>query len=170
MLLSFRFANHRSFRDEQQLNFTPVYESGTLEADAELAAVPVVGIFGANASGKSNVISALGYLSNMVRTSDRESEPGLGPRRQPFRLDQAVAREPSSYAVDLQINGIRYTYGFILDDDQILEEWLYAYPLKKKRIVFERAGQDFHWGDESSRSNIRQLTHIEGYAKLSLKK
>jgi hypothetical protein len=168
MLLSFRFANHRSFRDEQQLNFTPVYESGALEANAELAAVPVAGIFGANASGKSNVISALGYLSNMVGTSDRESEPGLGPRRQPFRLDPEIAREPSSYAVDLLIDGIRNTYGFILDDDRILEEWLYTYPFKKRRTVFERTGQDFHWGEESSRSSIRKLAEITSHTALFL--
>ena len=168
MLLSFRFANHRSFRDEHQLNLTPVYESGAPGADPELAAVPVVGIFGANASGKSNVISAFQYLCYMAGTSDRESEPGFGPRRQPFRLDPEVAREPSSYAVDLAIKGVRHTYGFILDDDQILEEWLYAYPFKKKRVVFERTGQDFHWGEESSRSNIKKLADITSHAALFL--
>jgi uncharacterized protein len=168
MLLSFRFANHRSFRDEQQLNLMPVYEPGNLDEDRELAAVPVAGIFGANASGKSNVISAFQYLSDMVGTSDRESEPGFGPRRQPFRLDPEIAHEPSSYAADFLIRGVRHTYGFILDDDRILEEWLYTYPLKKKRVIFERTGQDFHWGDESSRSSIRKLTDITSHTALFL--
>src|SRR5262245_22178872 len=98
MLLSFRFANHRSFRDEQQLNLVPVYESAASTAEAVLDAVRVAGIFGANASGKSNVVDAFDYLSRMVGLSDRESEPGLGLRRQPFRLDPEIAAEPSSYA------------------------------------------------------------------------
>lgn len=168
MLLSFRFANHRSFRDEQQLNLLPVYESGNSDDERELAAVPVAGVFGANASGKSNVISAFQYLSDMAGTSDRESEPGVGPQRQPFRLDPEIAREPSSYAVDLVIGGVRHTYGFILDDERILEEWLYTYPFKKKRVVFERTSQDFHWGDESSRSSIRKLTDITSHSALFL--
>jgi uncharacterized protein len=168
MLLSFRFANHRSFRDEQQLNLLPVYEDGSADAESSLGAVPVVGIFGANASGKSNVIGAFEYMSSMVGQSDRESEPGRGPRRQPFRLDPKVAEQPSSYVADLMIDGIRHTYGFTLDDTQIAEEWLYVYPLRRKRVVFERTGQDFDWGEESGRSNARKLADIVAPAVLFL--
>jgi hypothetical protein len=157
VLLSFRFANHRSFRDEQQLNLLPVYDT---DSEAPLDAVKVVGIFGANASGKSNVISAFSYLSEMVGTSDQRSEPGVGPTRRPFRLDPVIATLPSHYAVDLMINSVRHTYGFTVDNDQILEEWLYSYPLRKKRVVFERTMQDFHWGEESGRSNARRLVDI----------
>jgi hypothetical protein len=168
MLLSFRFANHRSFRDEQQLNLVPVYESAASDAEAVPDAVRVVGIFGANASGKSNVAGAFDYLRRMVGQSDRESEPGLGPQRQPFRLDPETAVEPSSYAVDLVIGGVHHTYGFTLDDRQILEEWLYSYPKRKKRIVFERIEQKFHWGEESGRSSLRRLADITAPTALFL--
>lgn len=56
MLLSFRFANHRSFQAEQQLNLLPVYDSDYPESDLISEPVPVVGVFGPNASGKSNLI------------------------------------------------------------------------------------------------------------------
>ena len=168
MLLSFRFANHRSFRHEQHLNLTPVYGQGQ-KATAELIdAVSVIGIFGANASGKSNIINAFDYLSQMVGTSDRESEPGLGPARQPFRLDPVARLEPSSYVADLALDGIRYTYGFRLNDDEVLEEWLYSYPLRKKRVVFERTGKTFSWGEESRRSSIRRLAEITAPTALFL--
>ena len=157
MLLSFRFANHRSFRDEQQLNLLPVYDADPPDEGAELEAVPVAGIFGANASGKSNVISALSYMSRMVGESDRESEPGLGPRRQPFRLDPEISAQPSSYAVDLMLEGVRHTYGFRLDSKQVLEEWLYSYPLRRKRVIFERTEQHFDWGEEARRSSAPKL-------------
>jgi hypothetical protein len=160
MLLSFRFANHRSFRDEQQLNLTPVYDADGGPDDMALEAVPVVGIFGANASGKSNVISAFGYFQTMVQRSDRDSEPGVGPPRNAFRLDPEVAKEPSRYALDLLLDGVRYTYGFSVDDERIAEEWLYSFPFKRKRVVFERTGQSFDWGDESKKSRIRRLEEI----------
>ncbi len=160
MLLSFRFANHRSFRDEQQLNLLPVYGVDNSDPGPELTAVPVVGIFGANASGKSNIISAFNYMSIMVGQSDRQSEPGLGIRREPFRLDPETAGLPSSYVADLLLDGIRHTYGFTVDDSRIVEEWLYSYPLRRKRVIFERAGQSFDWGDESGRSGIRKLAEI----------
>lgn len=167
MLLSFRFANHRSFRDEQQLNLTPVYD-GPADTEQPPQAVPVVGIFGANASGKSNVISAFRYLSDMVGRSDREVEPGIGPERKPFLLDPVAEEAPSSYAADLMIDGVRHTYGFTLDDTQVTEEWLYSYPLRRKRIIFERSGENFFWGEESAKSSIRKLPEITSPSALFL--
>jgi uncharacterized protein len=168
MLLSFRFANHRSFRDEQQLNLTPVYDADSGADEMALEAVPVAGIFGANASGKSNVIRAFNYLRTMAQSSDRDSEPGIGPRRRPFRLEPEFAKEPSSYAIDLLLDGVRYTYGFTADDERITEEWLYSYPHRRKRVIFERSGQSFYWGEESGKSPIRRLEEIVAPAALFL--
>jgi uncharacterized protein len=170
MLLSFRFANHKSFRDEQQLNLTPVYDAPAAE---ELRALPVVGVFGANASGKSNLIDALKYASNLIGRSDREVEPGLeirrlAIRRRPFRLDPDRAAEPSSYVFDLRLQGVRYTYGFVLDDERILEEWLYSYPLNRRRKLFQRIRNDFEWGEESGRSELREVAGIVAPTSLFL--
>jgi hypothetical protein len=168
MLLSFRFANHRSFRDEQQLNLTRIYDSANEDGTDHLDAVPVVGIFGANASGKSNLVNALVYMSNLVGRSDREVEPGLGIKRQPFRLDPSQAREPSSYVADLLLKGVRYTYGFTLDDERVLAEWLYSYPYKRRRIIFQRELDEFKWGEESGRSNVQSLSEITSPTALFL--
>src|ERR1700735_2425497 len=168
MLLSFRFMNHRSFRDEQQLNLTPVYDSTQGDKAGEGDALKVTGIFGANASGKSNLVSALSYMSRLVGQSDREVEPGLGIQRQPFKLDPSQAEQPSSYIADLLINDIRYTYGFTLDDNGIIAEWLYSYPFKRKRTIFSREYDEFSWGEESSRSNVRELERITSPTALFL--
>ena len=98
----------------------------------------------------------------MVGISDRISEPGPGfrPRREPFRLDPDMTGQPSSYAVDVLINGVKHTYGFAIDEREVTEEWLYAYPLRRKRVVFERTKQRFEWGEESRRSSIRRLEEI----------
>lgn len=161
MLQSFRFKNHRSFRDEAQLNLRPAYSSEDL-------ATRVTGIFGANASGKSNLIGALAFMSALVGRSDREVEPGLGLRRDPFRLDPQVQAQPSSYAVDLMINGIRHSYGFTVADDRILAEWLYNYPLGTRRKLFERNADVFSWGEYSKKTPLEGLSTITASTALFL--
>ncbi|MBE1530888.1 AAA family ATPase [Actinomadura algeriensis] len=159
MLLSFRVANHRSLRTEQQLLLTPTYAADEPD-DASWEALPVAGIFGANASGKSNVIDALEYMSDMVRGSFRENEPEGGIERHPFALDPAMLEEPSTYVVDVIIGDVRYTYGFVLDDVRIIEEWMYSYPLQRKRIVFHRREDEYEYGEHSPKElrQVEQLT------------
>ncbi|OQS12828.1 hypothetical protein B0T36_22975 [Nocardia donostiensis] len=149
MLLSFRVSNHRSLRTEQQLLLTPSYPDEQ-PGDADWAAVPIAGIFGANASGKSNVLHALGYMCSLVRGSLRDSDSISGVSRHPFVLDGASRDEPSTYVADILINGVRYTYGFAVDDFRIVEEWLHTYPRRRKRVVFHRDGDKFEWGENTS--------------------
>ncbi|MFF5584441.1 AAA family ATPase [Streptomyces hygroscopicus] len=141
MLLSFRVANHRSIRHEQQLNLQPVYDTDRPEG-TQWRAVPVVGIFGANASGKSNLAGALQYMARMVVSSHRDAEPDGGVDRSPFLLDDEAKDEPSWYIVDLLLDGVRYTYGFGVDDDRVVEEWLDSYPKGKKKELFSRDGDE----------------------------
>ncbi|QFY14193.1 AAA family ATPase [Nonomuraea phyllanthi] len=142
MLLSFRTANHRSLREEQHLLLTPAY--GDQDGhDSAWQAVTVAAIFGPNASGKSNVLDAIRYMAYVVRWSFRENEPGTGLRRNPFALN---SDEPSTYVVDLSIDGVRHTYGFAVDDFAVVEEWLYNYPRKRERKIFERNTSGFSYG------------------------
>ncbi|MEV5410012.1 ATP-binding protein [Thermopolyspora sp. NPDC052614] len=142
MLLSFRTANHRSLRTEQQLLLTPAYAEED-RPNATWQAVPVVAIFGPNASGKSNLLDAIRYMAYVVRWSFLENEPGGGMRRNPFALS---ADEASTYVVDLSIDGVRYTYGFSIDDVAVVEEWLYSYPQRRERKIFERGADGFTYG------------------------
>lgn len=170
MLLSFRFANHRSFADEQQLNLTPVYASDR-EPSGSRPAVSVVGIFGANASGKSNALSAFAFMRHAVLNSDREVEPGYpgALQREPFLLDEEIEGTPSRFVADLLLEGVRHTYGFSVDGEKIVEEWLYFYPLKKKRRIFERDGDDFKWGDETRKdTDLERIAGITAPAALFL--
>lgn len=139
MLRSFRLTNHRSFATEQELSLLPVY-------DRAQSALPVAAIYGANASGKSNLLDGLAFMRSAVLGSFRswDAEGGI-PRRQ-FRLDPALRAQPSGYVIDLIIDEVRYTYGFILSNDRIVEEWLYSYPEKKKRVLFERLDGRIRFG------------------------
>jgi uncharacterized protein len=139
MLRSFRVINHRSIRDEQEFQLMPAY-------DKNRPVIPVAAIFGANASGKSNILDALRFMRSAVVDSFSRWEPAAPVPRTPFRLTPEAATTPSTYAVDIVIDNTRYAYGFTLDDHQILEEWLHAYPLGRRRVIFDRTGPDIKFG------------------------
>jgi hypothetical protein len=139
MLRSFRFANHKSFRDEADLLLVPAY-------DKSRSVVPVAGVFGANASGKSNLLDALRWLQTAVLDSYRAWSPGLGVPRRPFRLDPTAEAGPSWFCIELVRGDARYTYGLEVDDEQVREEWLYAYPRNRRRVIFERRNRTIRLG------------------------
>jgi hypothetical protein len=145
MLLSFRVANVLSIREEQVLSFvaTDLNEGSARrtrvrEAGKTLSVVPVIGIYGANASGKSKILEALIQMQTAVlRSVDwfRENAP---VRRIPFLLDDTSAAVPSFFEVDIELASVRYTYGFEMDDERVRGEWLHAYPRGKRQVWFDR--------------------------------
>jgi uncharacterized protein len=140
VLLSFRVANHRSFRAEQELLLLPAY-------DKHRAAVPVAAVYGANASGKSNVLDALRMMRTAVLDSFSQWGPLGGVPRDPFALARAADGEESRFGVDLLLDGQKYVYGFALNDERVTEEWLYHYPRGRRRVLFERGNDEFRYGD-----------------------
>lgn len=148
MLRSFRLENHRSFQGEAELSLLPSYPT-------ERSAVPVAAVYGANAAGKSNLLDGLRFMSGAVRDSYRRWEPETRVPRRPFKLDPASSARPSTFVVDLALEGTRYVYGFTVDDDHVLQEWLYGYPHVKKRVIFEREGSSVEFGSTVSEPRSR---------------
>lgn len=160
MLLSFRVENFKSMRYEQQLLLTPTYPDDQVD-NPDWDAVPVAGIFGANASGKTNVLQALAFMRDLIRGSLRDSEAALGIVRYPFALDDAARLEPSTFVVDLLLRGVRYTYGFSIDDSRVVEEWLHGYPHRRKREIFHRSVENMDWSQKTSASIRKYVEDIE---------
>ena len=131
VLRSFRVENHKSIKDEAELVLLPTYAKAPL-------AVPVAGIFGANASGKSSLLGAMKWMRDAVTSSHFQWDPQGGVPRQPFLLDDFSRAAPSVFATEVVIDDVRHMYGFVVDDQQVLEEWLYTYPKNRKRVIFER--------------------------------
>lgn len=94
MLLRFRVAGHRSIRDEQTLSLVAVPRRG--EPKPRPSEVPpivtVAGIYGPNASGKSNVLNALRWTTEAIRQSQTGWSPDGGVPRDPFKLSEAGRR------------------------------------------------------------------------------
>ncbi|MEU9878739.1 AAA family ATPase [Streptomyces phaeochromogenes] len=114
--------------------------TGLRDGDREVAVLPVLGVFGANASGKTNLLRALFDMRDAVRTSFAEWPTRPGVPRQPFKLDPAAAEETTLFEVDLMLGKrpVRYTYGFELSDERVEAEWLHAYPEGRRVVWFDR--------------------------------
>ncbi len=167
MLLAFRAKNVRSFRDHIELSLvsTRLAEEEVVrfvtwrEGGRPIGVLPVAGVFGANASGKSNVVKAMDDMRAHVLHSFRTGSPTGGISRRPFVLDEAAKREASRFEVDLVLEGVRHEYGFALDDEQVLEEWAYRYPHGKAVRLFHR------WGNEVE---LGSAERVKGRAVLEL--
>jgi hypothetical protein len=165
MLLRFRFSNFRSFREEQELSliagsFKDRVDGVLNVAGLDDGALPVAAIYGANASGKTNVLRALQFLDSAVRNSHRLWQPEQPIPGDPFAGD-AGAASPSRFVVDFVRDDIRHQYGFGVDSKTILEEWLHVYPKGKRQVWFSRKfGKPLSFGDKLTGENktIAQLT------------
>jgi AAA15 family ATPase/GTPase len=143
MLLRFRFSNFRSFRDEQELSlivgpFTDLPEVVRHPAGIKEGVLPGAAIYGANASGKTNVILAIEFLASSVSLSHSGWRPDRPIPREPFITDGESKSEPSEVEADFLLAGVRHRYGFRVDSEAVLEEWLYVYPKAKKQTWFHR--------------------------------
>jgi hypothetical protein len=102
--------------------------------------VAVAGIFGANASGKTNVIDALRFFRQAVLSSQLRWGPGAPIPVRPFRLAPDSQRQPSSYQLDFVLGGQQLQYGFSVTSEAVQSEWLFAWPAGKRQTWFERSG------------------------------
>lgn len=108
--------------------------------------LPVVAIYGANASGKSNILESFAYMRQAVVSSLRFWEPDEGVPRSPFAWN-SKSKEPSLFEVTFVGKGVKYNYGFVVDDDCVQEEWLSAWPIGRKQNWFHRQRMAFKFGD-----------------------
>ncbi|MEV4568618.1 ATP-binding protein [Nonomuraea sp. NPDC049419] len=147
MLLAFRAANIYSFYDELDfsLEATAQAEEGVprdvhwhRKGGRPLKVLPAAGVFGANASGKTNLLKAFHDLREHVLFSFRSADPSGGVHRHNFRLDPEAAQQPTRYEVDLVLDGVRHEYGVVLDSRRVLHEWAYRYPHGRAALLFER--------------------------------
>jgi AAA15 family ATPase/GTPase len=159
VLLRFEVANHRSILQPVELSMIAVDEDRPATRGFALLgerALTVAGIYGPNASGKSNILEALAWLSAAVGSSLR----GWGEEvpRDPFRFADGP-NEPSVYDIQMVADGVRYAYHLEVSDSEVLYESLYSYPERRRRILFERDGLeiDFRRGLGTLAGGTRML-------------
>ena len=142
MLIRFEVANFRSVLDPVELSMVAV----DTDRDAARAVpslgeslLPVAAIYGPNASGKSNIIAALAWLTAAVRVSLLAWDDEIPV--EPFAFGGGHGRR-TEFTVESVIAGVRFEYVVELDREAVHYEGLFHYPEKKRRRIFEREGDE----------------------------
>lgn len=151
MIITLKAKNFFSLRDDAVLDFT--LDSSSRRNMDPLANniidfngdkfVNIIGLFGGNAAGKSNIIKAIAFCRNLIINSHLYNE-GDEFDFEPFKFGKDL---PSEFYVDFVADGIEYEYSFSIKDGKILTESLYHYPNRRKAKVFERVeGNSYSYG------------------------
>lgn len=139
MLVQFTFDNFRSIKDSVTFSMVSGLHNklATLPA-RKMSLLPSAVIYGANASGKSNVLRAFDFMKAMVLNSRKvfQSTDTLG--HEPFRLSTETQNASSSFEVVFFIMETKYRYGFEADSTTVYSEWLFADEKGKEAKLFFR--------------------------------
>ena len=158
MLLGFQVSNHRSLSDPCELLMSAVDEDRPAARGFDRLSVRVLtvaGIYGPNASGKSNLLNAIAWLSNAVGGSLRRWDEFVP--RDPHRFGKGPAT-PSAFDVSMVVEGIEYLYRLEVDDAEVLCEELCSYPERRRRVLFERNGPEISFRRGLARTQaVRQV-------------
>ncbi|NLF95434.1 MAG: ATP-binding protein [Candidatus Riflebacteria bacterium] len=139
MLVQFTFDNFRSIKD--QVTFSMV--SGLNNRHSVIktrnySLLPSAVIYGANASGKSNIVRALDYMKAMVLNVRKVFQSTDTLNHEPFRLSTETMNASSSFEVIFLNNQVKYRYGFEADSTTVYSEWLFADEKGKEARLFFR--------------------------------
>ncbi|WP_170319286.1 AAA family ATPase [Polyangium spumosum] len=150
MLLQFAVENFLSFREPMTLSLlaTPGVEHDArqvLAGPEEREVLRCAAIYGANASGKSNLVKAIEFARRLILTGTRSAEP-IGVR--PFKLDEACRNAPSRFELEIGAGKSRYSYGFEVSERRVHSEWLFVATDGTEAKLFERST------DETDASSI----------------
>ena len=158
VLINVEVSNHRSILEPVELSMIAIDEDRPGARWCERLGRHVLttaGIYGANASGKSNVLSAIAWLVDSIGRVWWEWGPGVP--RNAHRYGQGPDL-PSEFRIDVLAEGVRYQYHLAVSDDRVEFEALYSFPERRRRRIFEREDMatTFRRGTERVRG-IREL-------------
>lgn len=148
MLIEFHVENYKSFRDETNFSMVAAKivskdkkldQENVFEVDTKLSLLKSAVIYGANASGKSNLHAALSFMRWFVLNSSKESQEGEIINIEPFRLSTETEADSSIFEMIFILNSRKYRYGFEVTKQEIISEWLFDVPTTKERKLFIRA-------------------------------
>ena len=162
MRIQFRAENFLSIKDSVVLSLLSSKDNEHPEhliVDGSKRYLKSAVIYGANASGKSNVLHSFWFMVNYVLTSHNQ-QLHKAIERSPFKFDRKTPSRPSCFEVIFTANGIRYAYGFSVTDKAVIGEYLYYYPNGRQAIIFERQNtSDFRFTvDVDEQSMLKNRT------------
>ncbi|TWV99348.1 AAA family ATPase [Chitinophaga pinensis] len=177
MLLQFKIRNYRSYKEE--VTFSMEAESSKLKGnifDFELGNTQNVrylktsAIYGANASGKTNLVRALSTMIYFIIAKPKVDEPI--ELYDPFRFDEKVAHEPAYFELTfIGPHNYKYIYSFEVKGKEVLTEDLYFYPNSRRTLLFKRQRREgdnmIHTGILGDSMNKKEISVFANQLVLS---
>ena len=142
MLLRFEVSNHRSVLESVELSMIAVdkhREAARPLGWGDEKALTVAAIYGANGSGKTNVLDGFAWLQHAVGASLRGWDSAVP--RDPFGFGVEDARR-TVFGLDVVVGGVHHRYELEVNDSSVQFEALYSYPQRRRRALFVREGED----------------------------
>ncbi len=145
MLIEFTVGNYRSFKDKKTLRMdaslsVSEYRENLISIGKQNL-LRSVALYGANASGKSNLLRALGVMrSNVLHSASRSSSDEI--KLEPFLLTDTFSHQPSYFEISFWIGDLRYRYGFEIDKQRCHAEWLFESKREAEKALFIRENGD----------------------------
>ena len=144
MILKIEFENFFSIRDRVRIDFRAASINTALTRELshnvmEWKGVPIlktIGLFGPNASGKSNILKAINFCCRMILDSHLYNE-GVTFKFEPFKFD-GWQNKPSKFLIDFVCEDVEYEYAFELTRERIISESLYHYPVGRRAKIYVR--------------------------------
>ncbi len=163
MIKEFSFGNYRSFKEIQSLNMTAskineLAENNTILLNDKQSLLKSKAIYGANASGKSNIVKALVCFIKVIKNSVKDEK--ILDLIETFKLSDETENEPSFFQLIFELDNTQFRYGFELTDKEIKSEWLYGIPNEREVCFFVREGNVI--------KDISKINFEEGHKLLSL--
>ncbi len=151
MLLRFSLENHLSFRNLTQFSLVASnlkdHEGGLVELKGmSQRAISAAVIYGANASGKSNIVNALANMRQMILFSHSASGPDDYLPYIPFAFDRESVEKPTYFEIDFICDTVRYNYSFSYNKNTVLSEALYSFPNGRAQMLFNRDEDIYNFG------------------------
>lgn len=169
----FSFGNFKSFKDIQTLNLSAakiksknkdIDQNNVIEGNNKegVSFLKSKAIYGANASGKSNIIMAIYSFIRIIKTSVKDEK--VLTFTEPFGLSTETENEPTFFQIIFWHENTKYRYGFEADKENITAEWLYGKPKDRELPFFIRDNQNIIKFDKTNYKDIDRLLTLSGDA------
>ncbi len=167
MLIEFSVGNYRSFKEVVTFSMVAadlpadnntIHDDNVLTVDDDLKLLKSAAIYGANASGKSNLAKALNFMKWFMINSSREGQSTDDIKVEPFRLSVETENKPSFFEIVFLLDGIKYRYGFEVTRKKIVSEWLFYVPNIEESVLFDREEDKINSSEEYQANGVEKLT------------
>lgn len=175
MLLSFTVGNFRSFKESKTFSMkaASIQEHKDFVRESNnTKLLPVAAVYGANSSGKSNLLSALRMMKDVLLSSVK-TNPTEKLKTDTFKLDEEHPQKPTLFDIVFSTNGITYRYGFEYTETSITGEWLYTVNNDREKNLFIRnsegigVSKDFPEGKDKEEATAENRLFLSLVAQLN---